>query len=200
MNIMSRATGILTKPQPEWERIAAEPDTAAGVFTRYAAPMALLPLVGSIVGGLLIGGQTIGAVEITFSFKVISALAGYVVGLALLYIMHLIANALAPSFGGMRNTAGAMKLLAYASTATWVAGLFSFVPLLGFLISLVGLAYAIYLLFLGSTPVMGVPAGKAGGYTAAVAGIWLVTYLVVITIVGVVLVFAVLGGVGGGSF
>lgn len=194
MNLVQRTTGILARPRPEWDRIDQEPATSTGLITGYAAILALLPAIGSILGGLLFAGSMGGiAGVISLPFIIVSAILGYVISLGVTYLMGIIANALAPNFGGARNPVGAMKLVVYSATATWVAGFFSFIPILGFLIALAGFAYAAYLLYLGSTQVMHVPASSAGGYTAAVIAIWIVIYLVITAIFGGILAVAMLG-------
>ena len=45
----------------------------------------------------------------------------YVVSLGVTYVMTLIIDALAPSFGGQKNQMQALKSVAYAYTASWVA-------------------------------------------------------------------------------
>jgi hypothetical protein len=87
-------------------------------------------------------------------YLLVSAALGLALGLAVLYLMSLIANALAPNFGGVRNPIGALKLLVYSGTAVWVASIFSVIPGLGFLIAIAGYAYAGYLIYLGSMSVM----------------------------------------------
>jgi hypothetical protein len=197
VSIVQRATNILTRPKEEWPRIDAEPATAGGLLMGYALPLALLPVLGTIIGGLLFRDQFAampGLGGAFWSFIIASALIGLVLGLAVLYVMSLIADALAPNFGGVRNPVGALKMLVYAGTATWVAGFLSFIPVVGWLIGILGFIYAAYLIYLGSTAVMKVPSTSAGGYTAVVIVIWIVLSLVVAFIVGLIVAAVVLGG------
>ena len=90
----------------------------------------------------------------------------YVFTLAGVYIMALIIDMLAPSFGGGKNQIQALKTVTYAYTASWVAGIAQFIPWLGILILLAGSLYSIYLLFLGLPVMMKCPKEKAVGYTA----------------------------------
>lgn len=205
MNLVQRATGILRQPRPEWDRIDQEPTTKGSLITGYAAILALLPVIGSILGGLLFP-DSMGALASVITLPVIIATAvlGYLISLGIVYVMGLIANGLAANFGGTRNPVGGMKLVVYAATATWIAGLFSFLPVLGFLIAIAGFAYAAYLLYLGSMSVMRVPADRAGGYTAAVIAIWIVLSVVVTTVLSGILLVAMVGpqalGAASGGF
>ena len=179
MSLVDRVRNILMTPKTEWPLIAAEPATVHGIYTGYAVPVALLPVVGAILGGLLFG-HGVGLV-----FVLVPAIVGYVVGLALLYVMAMIADALAPSFDGHKGQVSALKLVTYSATAQWVAGFFAFIPGINALLALAGFAYGAYLLYLGATTTMGVPAAKSPGYTAVVIVIWIVlTFVVVGAIVG----------------
>ena len=114
--------------------------------------------------------------------------------LAVIYVMGLIANALAPNFGGVRNDIGAQKLMVYASTPLWVMGiltaLLGLIPLLGavvgILLQLLAFAYAAYLIYLGAPIVMRVTQQQAIVYALILAAIWFVIYLVVAALVGLV--------------
>ena len=74
---------------------------------------------------------------------------------------------LAPTFESKPNQIQALKLVAYASTASWVAGVFNIIPVLSILGILGGL-YSIYLFYLGLPVLMKSPPEKAMGYTVVV--------------------------------
>lgn len=186
MNIVARAINILTQPKPEWQRIDAEPATTGGLMTGYALPLAVLPLIGSVLGALVFASFLPYTGASLWTFVLVTAALGLVLGLVLLFVMSLIADALAPNFGGVRNSIGALKMLVYAGTATWVAGFFAFIPIIGWLIALAGFAYAAYLIYLGSMAVMKVPAGSAAAYTAVVILIWIALNFVISMIVGLI--------------
>jgi uncharacterized protein YqgC (DUF456 family) len=86
-----------------------------------------------------------------------------VLALVGIFVLTLIADALAPRFAGQSSRVNAMKLVAYGATASFVAGVFSLVPGLGIL-AILGL-YSFYLFYVGAEPVMRVPHDKALVYT-----------------------------------
>ncbi|HEY1589679.1 MAG TPA: Yip1 family protein, partial [Rhodanobacter sp.] len=114
--------------------------------------------------------------------------------LVLAYVVALIINALAPTFGGQKNTVQALKTVAYAWTAYWVAGMAVIVPWLGWLIAIFGAIYSIYLLYLGLPHTMKCPADKAAGYTAVSVVIAIVLGWIVGIILGSIFAVATLGG------
>jgi len=71
-----------------------------------------------------------------------------------------------------------LKLVAYASTPAWVAGVVGLFPPLAVLGILAGL-YGIYLFYLGLPPVMQTPGDKVIPYMLVSAIIIVVLYLVV---------------------
>lgn len=163
--LMSRAKAILLAPKDEWPKIAAETKSSGEIFTRYVLPLAAIGPVASLIGGQLFG---FGAFGFTFQPALTAALGtavvSYLLTLVGIVILTLLAKFLAGKFGGQANRAQAFKLVAYGSTATWMAGIFGLIPSLGFF-SLLGL-YSIYLYYAGATPVMKVPQEKAVAYTA----------------------------------
>jgi hypothetical protein len=109
-------------------------------------------------------------------------------------VIALIINALAPTFGGEKNSARAMKVAIYSFTPAWVAGVLQIIPALGALGILAGL-YGLYLLYLGLPILMKAPKDKAAGYTI-VTIICAFVVMVLVTAVGGLIVGA--GAIGSG--
>jgi hypothetical protein len=102
----------------------------------------------------------------------------WLIGLGTVFVVGLLADVLAPNFGGERNQVQAIKLVGYSATAGWIGALFGIVPWIGWLLSLAASIYGIYLLFLGAPHTVKVPADKAAGFTAILVVIWFVIALV----------------------
>ena len=195
MNLVQRAISINTQPRPEWGQIAAEPGDPGRLILGYALPLALLPFVGTLIGGLIFAGA------LGFTFVLVTAALSLAIGLAILFVMGIIAGALAPSFDGRNTNNAALKLLVYSSTPVWLAGFVGgFIPILGFIIVLVGYAYAAYLMYLGSMVLLGIPQQKAVGYTAVVIIIWFLLGAIVTGLIVTAVAVALVGGaaMGGG--
>lgn len=146
--LQQRVTGILTSPHTEWPRIAAEAETVSGLYTRY---ILLLAAIGPVAQFL----------RYPSLFSPVVAIASYIVGLAAILICAKIIEWLAPKFQSTGDTVQALKLVAYAATPSWLAGIGNLIPLLGFLIAIVGTLYAIYLYYLGLGPVLKTPNEQA---------------------------------------
>ena len=198
--IVERIKAILTTPRTEWPSAAAEPATVQSLYTGYIAIVAALPIIAGFIKGSLIGTSMFGVtVRDSIGGGITRMVLGYVLSLVVVYLVALIINALAPSFGGQKDMVQALKTVAYSWTAYWVAGIAVIVPWLGMLILLAGGIYSIYLLYLGLPHTMKCPPEKAGGYTAVSVIIAIVlSWIVGAIIVGVVGTAAMTGAAMGG--
>lgn len=169
MQLIERARNILLTPNAEWWVIDREAADSGGLYAGYIAPLAAIGPIASFVGMAMIGTRL---PYIDHSFRVplgsaaVYAVVTYVLSLVSILVLALIINALAPTFSGKRDRAQALKVAAYASTATWVAGVFALIPVLGFL-GVLGI-YGLYLLYTGLPVLMKTPPEKSIGYTIVV--------------------------------
>lgn len=187
--IIARIKNILLTPKTEWPVIAAEPDSVAGLYKNYIFLVAAISPVATFIGLVLFGIHIplLGTIHVGFFHALTQMILGYAVVLGMCYIMALIINALAPTFGGTGNLTQALKATAYSFTAIWVVGIVHILPGLGILLILLSLAaaiYSIYLMYLGLQHTMQSPSDKAAGYTAVVMIIGIVLMWILMIIVG----------------
>lgn len=163
-SLVSRAKAILIDPKGEWPRIAGESKTIGEIFTGYSVPLALIGPVAGFMGGQIFGYGALGfSYRPTLIAGLLSAVTSLVLTLVSLVVMMLIVDFLSPKFGGTAGRTSAFKLVAYSMTASALAGIFGIVPSLAWL-GIVGL-YSFYLFYTGVSPILGVPADKALGFT-----------------------------------
>jgi hypothetical protein len=179
MALVDRVKNILLSPKTEWPVIAGEAATVPSIYTGYVVILAAIgPIAMAIRGGLL--GAT-------------AALISYGVGLAVTYLLALIVDALAPTFGGEKNFIQSLKLTAYSYTASWVAGIFHLIPGIGGVVGLIAMVYAFYTFYLGVPVLKKCPADKAVAYTLVVVVCGIVLGAV---LMGVLMSVLVGGGIG----
>jgi hypothetical protein len=166
MALVDRVKNILISPRTEWPVIDAEPATVASLYTGYIVPLAAIPAICGVIGSALFGVSVplLGRIRIPITTAIVNAVVAYVVTLIGVYVFAMIIDALAPTFGGTKNQVQALKVVAYSSTAAWVAGILSIFPGL-YPLELIVALYCFYLLFLGLPICMKVPENKAIGYT-----------------------------------
>ena len=160
MAMLDRIKGILLEPKNEWVKIAAESTTAQNLYTGWIMILA-----------------AIGPIAILLSWKSVPfAIGNYVTSLIITFIIALIVDNLAPSFGGTKDFVASLKLTAYSYTAAWLAGIFHLLGHLGGVAILIASIYAWYTFFLGAPILRRCTADKA------------IQFTIVIVLCGVVLV------------
>jgi hypothetical protein len=164
--LVQRVKNILVQPQAEWPVIAAEPSTIGSIYRNYVAILAAIGPICLLIGVLVFSGGGFGLFRFMGSAFIGYAVAKYLLTLVGVYLLALIIEALAPTFGGTKDRLAAFKLAAYSMTPAWVAGVLLLVPSLSILVGLAGL-YGIYLFYLGLPILMKPAADKSIAYVAA---------------------------------
>ncbi len=180
MSLMERAKNILLQPKTEWPVIAGEEATTGSLYTGYIIPLAAIAPIASIIGWSVVGFSVpfVGTIRYPIGIGVRNGVLIYALSLVSVFVLALIIDALAPTFGGQKNQIQALKTSAYSYTAAWVGGIFNLIPSIG-LLGLLAALYSCYLLFLGLPVLMKAPEDKAVGYTAVVIIVAIVLYFVI---------------------
>ena len=180
-SFVDRAKNILVSPKTEWPRINSEPATIGGIYTSYVLILAAIPAIAGLIGQQVM----MGIFTPSLNYSIGTAVIGYALSLVAVYVLALIIDVLAPTFGGARDMVKSFKVAAYAYTPIWVLGILNIIPMLGMIAALVGLGYCAYLLYLGLGVVKGVTADKTVGYTVATIVALIVLYFVIAMVVGI---------------
>jgi hypothetical protein len=181
MNLFGRAKNIITQPKTVWHEIAAETTSTRELYVGYILPLAAIGPIASIIGFSLIGISLpfVGQYRLSIGSAITHALVTYILTLAGVYVLALIVDALAPNFLGEKNRMQALKVAAYASTASWLGGIFLIFPAISIIGTLAGL-YSLYLFYVGLPVLMKTPQEKALVYTVVV----IIAAIIVFVIVG----------------
>ena len=190
--MQARATNIILKPAQEWRVINGEMTTPAELLINYAAPLTAIAAVCRCIGTTMIGVPLplAGTVRVGIVRGFSSALVSWILGLIGAYLAALVVDKLSPTFQSRGGTTQALKLVVYAATPVWLAGILNLVP--AFLPLQVLIAfYAVYLFYLGLPVLMQTPADKVIPYMLVSA----VAVVVLAVVIGAILA-ALTGGVG----
>jgi len=192
MNLVDRVKKIIVQPKQEWRVIDGESYTDQDLYLHYVMILAAIPAVASFIGWSLVG---IGAFGSTFRVPIGAGVAhmvlGFLLSLGAVYVLALIIDAFAPKFDGQKNFMQALKVAAFSSTASWLAGVFYVVPALSIL-GLLGL-YSLYILFIGLPILMKTPEDKSLPYTVVV----MVAVIVIVVVIRAVAALTIPGPVRG---
>lgn len=179
--IIERIKSIFLSPRDALTAVKTEELTKAGTMKEYVVIIAAIPAVAQFIGYALIGLPLIGRQHIGRSLMYAALL--YVLSLVAVILVGKIINALAPSFGAVKNDLNAFKLAVYSYTPAFVAGIFNLIPSLAVL-SILGSLYGIYILYIGIPILMEAPKEKAVAYT-------------VVTIIVAVILMVIIGAIAG---
>lgn len=182
-----RARRLLVEPRLEWARIDGEPATIESLFKKWVVVLAAIPPVAGALGVLMFGERAYGIVtRPSIGEAMVAAVTHYLLTVGGVFVLSLVIDSLAPSFGGSKSSIQATKVAAYSMTAAWVAGVVALIPQIAWLGVLAGAGYSIYLLYLGLPLLMKVAADKAAAYTVAVAVAAIVLWLMMLAVASMV--------------
>ena len=184
MDVFGRVKAILFTPETEWSVIEQEPGTPAYLFSNYMVYLAALPPIASFIGMSIIGVAvpSVGTFRVPLFIGLLGAVTAYVLSFAIVYVVAIIIDQLAPRFGGQKDFGNALRVTVYSFTPYWVGGLCALVPGLRF-VGIVVAFFGIYLMWTGLPRLMKVPADKAIVYVAA-AIVCAVTLVFVVGLIG----------------
>jgi len=193
-DLLARIKNILFTPDAEWEVIEAETATIRGLYVRYACILAAIGPIAQFFGSQIFGYR---ALWVSYRPPLMTSLAtavvSYVLALGGVFVMAMIIDALAPSFGGQSNRIQAFKVAVYSATAAWITGIFALIPPASAL-GIIGI-YSLYLLYLGAPKLMKTPKDKALVYTIVIVVVAIVVSMAVTLLSGAVAGLTGLAGV-----
>jgi len=179
-----RARNLLLSPRQEWAAINAEFTNTGTIYRTYVVGMAAIGPICATAGSVVFGVRStlFGTYEMSILDALTSGVLGYGLNLLGVYVLALVIDALATTFGGQQNPVQAFKVAAYGSTPYWVGGAFAILPKLAPLGILLAM-YSVRLFAVGLPLVMKTPGDKAASYSLAtmVAGLLVALFSAVIT-------------------
>lgn len=182
MDIVGRVKGILLTPETEWAAIEHEPGAPAYLFANYVVYLAAIPPLAGFIGSSIIGVTgPAGTSRVQLFPGLLGAVIAYVLSFAIVYLVAIIIDQLAPRFGGQKDFSSALKVTVYSFTPYWVLGVCQMIAGLRF-VGYVVAFFGIYLLWTGLPRLMKAPPDKAVAYVA-VAAACAVLALLVITLI-----------------
>lgn len=189
--IVNRAKLVLTDPKGCWTTIKSESSSVKSIYMSWIVPMAgisaLCLLLGMAMWGTSVMGVTV-TPGLGHSIKV--GISTFLMQCLSIFVTAQILSVLAPNFGGQSSVDSALKLVAYATTASFLANMLNILPIPG--VSLIGMVlgiYAIYTFYSGIGTMMSVPDNKKLVYTVvsvvAIIVVMFILNMVLVSILGI---------------
>jgi hypothetical protein len=184
--MLSYLPGLLLSPKSTWQAIREDSISVSEVFSQYVVILALIPPVAGFVGTTQVGWQlgfgdpiklTMGSalvIAVLFYFAILAAVG--VVGKAIYWMAN--------TYGAEPSLADCIVLAAGTSTPLLLVGVLMFYPmlLLIFLVGLLALAMAVYLLYVGVPIMMGIPEDRGFLFSSSVVTFGLVAFVAMLAI------------------
>ncbi len=191
MNLIDRAKNILLTPKTEWDAVNNETPDTTKILTTYVIPLVAIGAIAAFIGWGFIGksyyGFKIKGTELGIRYGLIALIGG----IASVFLMAFVVDALAPTFKSEKNFGKSFQLAAYSYTAGWVGAILNIIPSLAIIGSLAGL-YGLYLLFVGLPKLKKTPQEQVTGYFVAS----LVAMIVASFVIGLILASILVPGLG----
>ncbi len=164
--IIERAKNVMLNPKSTWVDISNETTTTKSLYMSWVIPMAAFLGICQFLSSWLVGYSMMGMTyKPTFMSSLGMGMTSVVTNLIAVFVAAFILNFLAPKFSGRDGLDRTLRLVAYASTPNYLAGILGFIP--GLWIGTVVLGfYSIYIFWIGVQEMTGVPAEKKVPYTA----------------------------------
>lgn len=196
MNLQERVLRILKQPKVEWPVIEAEATDTATLYRSYIVPLAAIPVICGFIGMVVIGVSVpfVGRYRYGVAEALRVEVFAYIGSLIGCYVGAFIVSKLAPTFSSREDVIQALKLVAYANTPVWIAGVLNLIPMLGIL-TIFAAVYAVYLFYLGVPVLMKTPQEKVIPYMVVSVLVIIVVWFVIAMILGLAGGAARMGGV-----
>lgn len=185
--LKARLLGLFQNPVPTLETLKSEPYSISDLYQKYILPLVVLPALCAFIGISLLGPGTIMGGIVGVIVKVIFGAVG-------IYLVMLLVQQISPYFGGTKENPLILKWLISSMFINAAAGclqILFFVPVIGFLVSLVGLLaalYSIYISWLGIPIFIGITDSKRLPFLLSVIGM-AILIAVVISAIGLTKIF-----------
>jgi hypothetical protein len=161
-HLFNRIKLVIINPKNAWDEIKNESSTTKDLVLNYMLPLVLIPTIASFIGYGLIGSSSYFGTN-SISWGLNQALLAFIGAFLGVFISAWCIHKLAPSFGTQVSLNKSLKLVVYAYTPSWLAGIFYLVPALSIL-GLVAGIYSLYILYIGFKPITNVPEEKKTNY------------------------------------
>ncbi len=152
------------------------------LIVNYVAILAAVPFVATLIGDSwyysLFGVSAVG-------YAFVAAILSYIFNIIGVFVVGFVMWKLGPSFGTTTTQVRATRLAAYVFTPVFLLGIFDIVPFLG-IITILGLFYGLYILYLGMPILLSTPKDKVITYLIVTVVVTLVVYAIIGAIIGAI--------------
>lgn len=181
--MIGKAIGIIFRPQHTWQAVADLTDSQLRPYILYPAILAILPAYAWYYGTTQVG-WTVGASEptkFTTESAALIAILFYLAQVVAIWAVGYFVHWMSETYGAHSSTTRGLAIAGLCATPILLSGLFGFYPMfwLDFVVGLLTVSYAVYLLYLGIPIVMRIPEERGFLFASAVVAVGLVMAIVI---------------------
>jgi len=158
------------------------------IIVGYVAILAVIPFIATLIGDLWYYAY-LGV----YGYAVALAIVTYILNVGGVIVIGIVIWKLAPSFGTTVDQSRATLLAAFVYTPVFLISILTIIPFIGW-ITVLGLLYGLYILYLGLPVLLNTPTDKVITYLIAIVVASFVVYVVIGAIIGAVTVALFLRG------
>ncbi len=188
--MMKNVFSLLYTPKNEWRDIAIQNKTVVQTILLYVVPMALIPTISAYIGASYVGWGLVGEkiVKLTSDSAMLLSIAAFFAITGAVVVMGLLIKWMAETYGGHPSLDRCIALSAYSATPLFLVGFAALYPVLWVdtLLTLVAIAFAVKLLFIGVPIMMDIDENK--GYLFA-SSILTVAMVMIIGLFAITILF-----------
>lgn len=180
MNSLVNGILVVFNPRLGWERIAGGGAGVMQTLALHTIPFALLPALCWYYGVTSQGWVVMGdPVKLTAASALPMCVLFYLAMVSGVIFLGYMVSWMAGSYGTEGGLAKGVALISYTASPFFIAGLLGLYPVLwlDIMVGTLVACYCIYLLFIGTGPVMKVPPERAFLYASAVFAVALVAFV-----------------------
>jgi hypothetical protein len=180
MNTFLNGFKVTFNPSSGWQAVAADDASLIKVLLLHTIPFAAIPAVCWYLGvtqqGWIVADET---VRLTAQSALPMCALFYLAMVAGAIFLGYMVSWMAGSYGSESGVAQGVKLISYTATPFFLAGVLGLYPVLwlDIMVGTLVACYCVYLLYVGTSPVMNVPPERGFLYASAVFAVALVSFV-----------------------
>lgn len=163
-----------------WQAVHDDNPSVTAVLTQHTVPFALIPAICWYIGVTQVGWRVADeTMRLTPASALPMCVLFFLAMLAGVLFLGFMVRWMAVSYGTVSDMAHGVDLISYTASPFFLAGLLGLYPVLwlDITVGVLVACYCIYLLYLGTPAVMGVPPERGFLYASAVFAVALVSFV-----------------------
>jgi hypothetical protein len=177
--VLNNAIALVKDPVGYMKQNKDQTVSVTSLMINYVAILALIPLVGRLLGDILFYDKAFYHVGDAIAGSILS----YFLDIISVFIVGYVIWKLAPRFNSTVDQNKSAALAAFAYTPVFLIGILSIYPPLGYL-ALLGLLYGLYILYKGLPIMLNTPADKTVTYVIAILIVTFIIEIIISLIIG----------------